>query len=556
VPGAFQIYGKVNIIVRRNVKDGLPMMMRIRNEKALPLLTSAAFAFMAGLMVLAAAVPFWLSRSMASVLRELQGDLSVQQSMVDVLGELRDAQSAQRGFIVTGNEAYLQPYLAAGQRLPPLLRAGQEQARSEEQRAVLRRIEQLAGLEMTDLDESIALRRAGDAADPDEDDVRNADVARGQPYMEELRRLVGAENARGQRQRDRRRDELLALSDRACLLSAAAAALAIAALGGLLLFVLRSSRARHERLRTLQGQVEALAGASARSDARGRELRLVADMLRGVAAAPSLREAGPAVVRCFEALLPGCPGAVFLLLDDAETPVRLAAWGGAAGPGRPGRPCIPLVTQDGLIGSLHLDDLPADPARRAEQEHLAQWAGEQLALALGHARERDTLRLQAVQDSLTGLFNRRYFDEAVNRELSRARRKALPTSLVVLDIDHFKRVNDTYGHGTGDNVLCAIARQISVAIREGDIACRYGGEELVILMPECPADVAADRAEELRAAIEACIPEAGGPGQVTASFGVAEYPTHGSDAESLFRAADRAMYRAKHQGRNQVVAAN
>jgi diguanylate cyclase (GGDEF)-like protein len=466
----------------------------------------------------------------------------------------------------------------------------------------------LVGLELADLDETIALRRAGGAAAAAPALTRQAgrsaqdtNVARGQPYMEELRRIVGAETARGLRERERRRDQLLALSDRACLLSAVATLTSMGVLGGVLLFALRTLRARRDQVGALEAETSTLGSAVERSERRNRELRLVADMLRAVAASPAVRDAGPAIARCFGALLPGTAGAAFLLRDGEDAPIRLAIWGlmsgagledgrashawsqacptlrhgvfdaAAAGYGKlfcvhdtrrdgtsvPGRVCIPLVTQDGLVGSLHIDDLAVESPRRAAQEHLAQWAAEQLALALGHARERETLRRQAVQDPLTGLFNRRYFDEAVNRELSRARRKALPTSLVVLDIDNFKRVNDTYGHGAGDRVLRAIARQIHNAIREGDIACRYGGEELVILMPECPADTAAERAEELRAAIEACISEAGGngPSRITASFGVAEFPAHGHDAESLFQAADKAMYRAKHQGRNQVVAA-
>ena len=221
------------------------------------------------------------------------------------------------------------------------------------------------------------------------------------------------------------------------------------------------------------------------------------------------------------------------------------------------RLCVPLVTHDELVGMVHLEGLAAEAGVRDEQEQLAVTVAEQLALALGNARLRESLRRQSVLDPLTGLFNRRYFDETLRRELARSRRMASPLSLVVLDVDHFKRVNDGFGHAAGDAVLRAIAQLIRQSIRYGDVACRYGGEELVILMPDCAQADAVRRAESLRADIAGAPPmnDGAGPDTITASFGVAEFPLHGPDAEALFRAADQAMYRAKREGRNRVVLA-
>jgi diguanylate cyclase (GGDEF)-like protein len=207
---------------------------------------------------------------------------------------------------------------------------------------------------------------------------------------------------------------------------------------------------------------------------------------------------------------------------------------------------------------IHLERLAADADAREEQERLAVTVAEQLALALGNARLRESLRRQSVLDPLTGLFNRRYFDETLKRELARSRRMAAPLSLIVLDIDHFKHVNDGFGHEAGDAVLRAIAQLVRQSIRDCDVACRFGGEELVILMPDCSQPDAARRAESLRADIAGAPPllDGAGPAAVTASFGVAEYPIHGPDAEALFRAADKALYQAKREGRNRVVAAS
>lgn len=177
-----------------------------------------------------------------------------------------------------------------------------------------------------------------------------------------------------------------------------------------------------------------------------------------------------------------------------------------------------------------------------------------------HARIEEIGRLQsalqelAVRDSLTGLYNRRYLDETLEREVSRARREGIPLSLVMLDIDYFKRVNDTYGHQVGDEVLRTLAATLSADVRAEDVACRYGGEEFLILLPNMPLVAALARAEAWRAAVEGL---AIGHGDFvltfTISLGVAAYPEHGKTPDDLTRCADQALYKAKREGRNQVA---
>ncbi len=167
----------------------------------------------------------------------------------------------------------------------------------------------------------------------------------------------------------------------------------------------------------------------------------------------------------------------------------------------------------------------------------------------------DDLQQQAITDPLTGLYNRRFLYEVLPRELARAGRNKIAVAVMMMDIDHFKRVNDTYGHEAGDLVLKEIARTIKTTLRASDICCRYGGEEISVVLPEAPVDGARMRAEVLRAAIEKL--EVEGPGQkrirVTISIGVAVYPGHGTNADALLRAADEALYEAKGAGRNRVV---
>jgi diguanylate cyclase (GGDEF)-like protein/PAS domain S-box-containing protein len=170
----------------------------------------------------------------------------------------------------------------------------------------------------------------------------------------------------------------------------------------------------------------------------------------------------------------------------------------------------------------------------------------------------EMLRNQAVRDPLTGLFNRGYLDETLTREIARVVRTSLPLSLVMLDLDHFKRLNDTFGHPAGDDVLRQCARLLMNSVRRDDVACRYGGEELVLILPDMDVERAVERAEHLRAAIGQLAITAGGRsvGAVTASFGVAGFPVHGEGGLALLAAADAALYQAKTRGRDRVVVAS
>jgi len=164
------------------------------------------------------------------------------------------------------------------------------------------------------------------------------------------------------------------------------------------------------------------------------------------------------------------------------------------------------------------------------------------------------LQEQAIRDSLTGCFNRRYLDETLERELWRARREGYPLALVILDLDHFKQINDTYGHQAGDEALRELARSLQADIRHEDVLCRYGGEEFVILMPRMPLAVAAERAERWRTTIAEIRVRFGNfTLAFTTSLGVAAYPEHGKMPDELTQAADLALYIAKHEGRNRVV---
>ncbi len=225
--------------------------------------------------------------------------------------------------------------------------------------------------------------------------------------------------------------------------------------------------------------------------------------------------------------------------------------------------CVPLVAQGQMLGLLHLQHLNNIPETSQHDAAADPWStvavavAEELSLAHANMRLRESLLEQSTRDSLTGLFNRRFVDEFLARELARAARKTRQLSMIALDIDHFKRINDSFGHAAGDTVLQKISSILRAHVRDTDIASRIGGEEFLLLLSESPLSLATKRAEDIRSAISqmSLTYKNEDLGRITASFGAVAFPEHGRTAESLIRAADKALYDAKHAGRNQVVSA-
>jgi diguanylate cyclase (GGDEF)-like protein len=344
---------------------------------------------------------------------------------------------------------------------------------------------------------------------------------------------------------------------------------------------------------------EALTGEMARLVAqRAREVALQGELGGLLQGCLSVDEAAGVVRRVLEPFFPGEAGAMFV--PGAEGgPLRLAA---AWGPGRPaaeldpadcpgllrgrahvvdearsgaacphlGVPppaafaCLPLVSRGETLGLLHL--AAGGPARAGAappgwwsevKQRLAATVPEQLALALANVRLRERLRQEAIRDPLTGLFNRRYMEESLDRELRRVARTGEPVGLLVVDVDHFKGFNDRFGHEGGDAVLAALGALLGTSVRGGDLACRLGGEEFVLVLPGAGPEEARRRADGIRLAVRALEVRHADRrlDPVTVSVGVAASPRHGETRDALLRAADAALYRAKGQGRDRVAVA-
>jgi diguanylate cyclase (GGDEF)-like protein len=188
---------------------------------------------------------------------------------------------------------------------------------------------------------------------------------------------------------------------------------------------------------------------------------------------------------------------------------------------------------------------------------LAVSVAEQAARSFANLKLREKLRYQSVRDPLTGLFNRRYLDESLERELPNAIRKNRSLGVIMLDVDRFKKFNDMFGHDAGDAVLRELGDFLAKFTRRGDLACRYGGEEFTLILPESSLEDTRRRAEELRISFQQLSIKHRDIvlGKVTLSLGVAALPDHGTTAADLLAAADGALLRAKVEGRDRVLIA-
>ncbi len=328
-----------------------------------------------------------------------------------------------------------------------------------------------------------------------------------------------------------------------------------------------------------------------------REIAAVNAMQEDLQGCRSPKETWPVLQWAVKQLFPDTSGALSLVNGDGETLVTAAGWGTAApteesfpaescpvltrgkslllaeedsglicghGSRNPARPalCLPLVAHGQNLGSLFVQfdtyDSAADSEQVLKRRRLAVNLVEQFTMAYANLQLRERLHHQSVRDQLTGLFNRRYMEESLERELLRAERHGLDLGIIMLDIDHFKKVNDTHGHDIGDRVLESLGAMLPNLIRGEDIACRYGGEEFILIMPGASIEDTMRRAEEIRRLIRTRIsvplPD-GGDLHITSSFGVAVHPAHGAGADGIVKAADEALYRSKRGGRDRVTLA-
>jgi diguanylate cyclase (GGDEF)-like protein len=224
-----------------------------------------------------------------------------------------------------------------------------------------------------------------------------------------------------------------------------------------------------------------------------------------------------------------------------------------------------LIAHDEVMGVLAVQDNlqpESDPPTYSEEEiehrrQVASALAEQIALTVSNLDLREALQIQAIRDPLTGLFNRRYMREFLEREIHRANRHRHPLAVLMMDIDHFKRYNDSFGHAAGDAALRLVGETLLKSVRADDMACRYGGEEFVVILAQCPLAQAVIRGEQIRARLRDLYTSRPDelPAVVTVSIGIAAFHETTDEMDLLLRLADDALYQAKHEGRDRVVVA-
>ncbi|KGP63837.1 hypothetical protein EP47_12480 [Legionella norrlandica] len=210
--------------------------------------------------------------------------------------------------------------------------------------------------------------------------------------------------------------------------------------------------------------------------------------------------------------------------------------------------CIPLMAQNEIFGLLFI-------YRGSERFNtLIPVIAETISLAIANIKLKELLHTQSIRDPLTGLLNRRFLDEYIIKQIGQSKRTKASITLIMVDVDNFKNVNDTFGHETGDYVLSCLGNLFLSLVREGDLICRYGGEEFLFVLPNCDLESAKIAAESIRNEVHKMrIVIEGAVSNITISLGVSIYPSDGSSLKELIDAADQALYVAKKKGKNRAI---
>ena len=497
----------------------------------------------------------------------------------ETVSQIKDVQSAQRGYVITGDLDYLTPYYTALPIAEKHLEALEEMlADNPAQQERLQKMAKEVHARIATAAEVIALYQKS-GQQPAFDAIK---TGVGKREMETIRILI-------QQMVDEEKQLLAArqstTGDRALVtlrLGSLSLGLCLLVLG-LVFWLIHAETAKRNKV---ESSLQKTLTEMQRLHIENHRLGAMSDYLHGC---QTIDEMLNVIAISLRDLLPSTSGALMLINSSRNNMEMVQSWGAPhiaaqanpaecwslrrgqlhfAGPsgqeppcahmlGQPGGGsiCFPMQAHGETLGLFYIE--ADDAAALNGQDHgLVRRLGEQISLSISNLRLQIRLREQSIRDPLTGMFNRRYLDETLTRELSRAQRGKQPISLLVLDIDHFKKYNDMRGHDAGDALLEHFARLLQQRIRKEDIACRYGGEEFVIVMPATPADMAIRRAQDICEATRSMKVHTGKDSfaSVTVSIGVSAYPANGETGAELITAADAALYKAKNNGRDQVQA--
>lgn len=506
----------------------------------------------------------------------------------EVQSLLVDAETGQRGYALTGSEEFLQPYQIAVSQIPNAI-ANLRRAYKGDFPEEVAKVENLidhANLTMSHLDVAVKLATSQIL------DAEEAKIAakHGKELMDYVR-AISKELIFGETQEVAALDdELLAHLRWAVTISAFSFIVSLAL--GRFIYVSMRKRMQHERNSADSAVLasQQLEESLVKLERRNKEISLLAEVARMFQTKLSQEETLQLASTYCQRSLGSSSGVFYLYRNSADLLIQASSWGPEDQAEerslhskdcwaiRIGRLhvvqntldlhcahhsimrdalqttdwCVPLIAYGEVLGLLHIRQTGLSPSADSGLQ-FAEAIAEHTALALANCRLRLVLETQSIKDPLTGLYNRRFMDETLERELARSRRTHSCVSIIMLDLDNFKSLNDMYGHAAGDTVLRAVAALLLRTLRANDIVCRFGGEELIVILPDCTLEGAASQAETIRASLETLsLLEVGQSLRVTASIGVASTDLCGYDGSFLLKAADSALYAAKRSGKNRV----
>lgn len=495
---------------------------------------------------------------------------------------IADVQRSARGFAITGDEAMLVPYRAAVAELRARVEALRLETRDNpvHQQSVTRLAREIDPL-LAHYDRLIETRRhdANAATELVRGGAGARQVAKLQAIVDRMQ-VAEDELLQERSQRTRASSEMTA---RLVLFGNIVAVIAVIA---------ASFLNQREMKRRILAQRDALRAAAelehriAESEHRSAQVRILATLGEYLQVAQSESEAASVAARYFPELLPQTSGEIFAIVSSREAMERVGRWPEDGGEpdrlepndcwalrkgtvhqsegnamrcphlrGSGSSVCLPMMANGEMVG-LVTAEWPPEVQLPPHVLELARSAAEQVSLAYSSVALREALRRQAIRDPLTSLFNRRYAEESITREIARAARRQVQMSVILIDVDHFKQFNDALGHGMGDRLLREISSVISHSTRSEDVAARYGGDEFIVILSETKIEQARERAEEISRKVRRIgIVHPQTNRAPSLSIGIAAYPDHGNDGAAVIEAADVALYLAKERGRDRVESA-
>ncbi len=531
---------------------------------------------------------YWNTTRLTDTINWVTHTYKVIAELESVLTNIAIAENSGRGYVITGRNSYLEPSVVAIDTMKQSIKQlKQLTSDNPRQQRRLNTLEPLISKRLAVLTETITLRKSKGF----ESSLKLVLTDEGKKLTDQIKSTLQSME-KEERYLLQKRSHRAAVSTRNVALTVAS--------GGVLAFglipftiltinrdITRRKRAEsqlvevNEKLQTWVNDLEQ----------RTHEITLLGEMSEVLQACLTVEEAYNAIAYLLPTLFPDLPGSIYTISASKNIVESVADWGNLTTSEKlfgledcwglrrgqihfventnssgllckhlqDTKPseycCVPMMAQGEALGILYL---ASSGGRLTEiKRKLAIAVAEQLSLALANLKLQQQLKSQSIQDPLTGLFNRRYLETTLERELQRARRNQQPMSVIMLDVDYFKRFNDTFGHEAGDAVLRELGQLLQKSIRGSDFACRYGGEELTLVMPGASLEIAIARAEQLRQGVKQLqVNYRGQPlGAIALSLGVASFPEHGSTAESVMRAADAALYKAKNSGRDRVEVA-